>query len=284
MVWVKNAHGQAIHIALCFLCDVSLRIFFAATVSRCSVCTPQASLRDVGHFETDDGELHRERIQKGKNADEQGRHNVPTEHSFSKKYEELTPELIHLQSSNNQHEPKSEFNPLLSPSKFEDTKDHMFRDCFGQTFSPINSLEPGSSSYPASPFSGPLDVIPEEIASPNQSHTKVSVSFKASNPLLPVPLHQEQVPFVFKGGDDYGPDKRKTIISDVPDSSREEEGLDYLELANDLQKSGHLESSLEYYDKGLKQATNRILRSALFFNRSVAHARLGSWGKVKTIR
>ena len=56
-----------------------------------------------------------------------------------------------------------------------------------------------------------------------------------------------------------------------------EEALDCLALANDLQKAGHFDSSLEYYDKGLALALSSDLQSALLFNRSVAHGRLGSW-------
>ena len=55
------------------------------------------------------------------------------------------------------------------------------------------------------------------------------------------------------------------------------EAIDYLVLANDLQSSQYFESSLEYYDTGLEKAKGFELKSALLFNRSVAHARLRHW-------
>ena len=58
------------------------------------------------------------------------------------------------------------------------------------------------------------------------------------------------------------------------------EALEYLALADDLQKSSHFESAIEYYSKGLGIAKDSLLRSALLFNRSVAQARLGFWDKV----
>jgi len=64
--------------------------------------------------------------------------------------------------------------------------------------------------------------------------------------------------------------------------SESQEALDYFALANDLQKSDHLESSIEYYDKGLTTAKGNLLRSALMFNRSVACGRLGVWDQVST--
>ena len=64
--------------------------------------------------------------------------------------------------------------------------------------------------------------------------------------------------------------------------SESQEALDYFALANDLQKSDHLESSIEYYDKGLTTAKGHLLRSALMFNRSVACGRLGVWDQVST--
>ena len=64
--------------------------------------------------------------------------------------------------------------------------------------------------------------------------------------------------------------------------SESQEALDYFALANDLQKSDHLESSIEYYDKGLTTAKGHLLRSAFMFNRSVACGRLGMWDQVST--
>jgi hypothetical protein len=64
--------------------------------------------------------------------------------------------------------------------------------------------------------------------------------------------------------------------------SESQEAFDYFALANDLQKSDHLESSIEYYDKGLTTAKGHLLRSALMFNRSVACGRLGVWDQVST--
>jgi len=58
-----------------------------------------------------------------------------------------------------------------------------------------------------------------------------------------------------------------------------QDALDYLTLANDLQRSHYYDSSLEYYDTGMTKAKGNELKCALLFNRSVAYARLDSWDK-----
>ena len=71
-------------------------------------------------------------------------------------------------------------------------------------------------------------------------------------------------------------------VQDTLGSQESEEGLDHLALANELQKEGFVEVSIEYYNKGLVMAQGDHLKSAFVFNRSVAYARLGSWVQVRT--
>ena len=70
------------------------------------------------------------------------------------------------------------------------------------------------------------------------------------------------------------------VHSQARGAQESQEAIDYLALANDLQKSDHIESSIEYYDKGLTMANGDLLRSALFFNRSIACGQLGLWDQV----
>ena len=71
-------------------------------------------------------------------------------------------------------------------------------------------------------------------------------------------------------------------VQDTLGSQESEEALDHLALANELQKEGFVEVSIEYYNKGLFMAQGDQLKSAFVFNRSVAYARLGSWVQVRT--
>jgi len=71
-------------------------------------------------------------------------------------------------------------------------------------------------------------------------------------------------------------------VQDTLGLQESEEGLDHLALANELQKEGFVEVSIEYYNKGLVMAQGDQLKSAFVFNRSVAYARLGSWVQVRT--